>query len=94
MALLFVCVITSDYLLTEAKEKKLKMHIIVVHQKSTSMAENSHADLIENTALLYSKLKQLQSVMKARIEKEQARQQLGIFTIMMKFPLGVAGKTG
>lgn len=50
------------------------MHVIVVHQKSTSMAENSDADPIENIALPYSKLKQLQSVMKARIEKEQPRE--------------------
>lgn len=57
------------------------------------MAENSDADLIEKVSLPYSKLKQLQSVMKVRIEKEQARKYLGIFTSMMKFPLRVVGKT-
>lgn len=39
---------------------------MLVHQKRTSMAENSDTDLIEKLTLLYSELKQLQVVMKVR----------------------------
>lgn len=87
-----------DYLLTEDKEKNpqnaccyssLEEYLLVF-----CMAENSDAYLIEEVSLPYSKLKQLQSVVKARIEKEQAGKYSGIFTSMMKLPLRVVGKTG